>query len=210
MQSVAMQQEHGSGELLLIRHAQSAWNASGRWQGHADPPLSPLGRQQAAELATSLRDELAGEEVTLLVCSDLKRALETAEAVGAVLGLKPEPSARYRELDVGRWSGLTREQIQCEDAALLERFEDDDPDARPVGGETRREIRARAHEAVLELVRAHPGERIALVTHLGFMRALLPGVEPANGELLRVSARDALSRRSLHEKDERARLRVPL
>lgn len=192
-----MERAHEGAELLLVRHAESEWNASGRWQGHADPQLSPLGRRQADGLAVSLATEFTSGEVTLLVCSDLRRALETARAVGATLGLTPRPSPSYRELDVGTWAGLTRAQIDARDSETLRRFESDDPDARPGGGETRREIRLRAHAAVRELVHAHPGQRIALVTHLGFLRALLPGVEPHNAECLRVDARDALTRRGL-------------
>ncbi len=82
-----------SPEFLLIRHAQSEWNADGRWQGHADPPLSPRGRAQAQELASNLR----GERVDRLVCSDLCRALSTAEALAPVLECLPQPDVRYRE-----------------------------------------------------------------------------------------------------------------
>ena len=70
------------GELLLIRHAESEWNVLGRWQGHADPPLSPRGLSQARELATRLVAELGRHSVDVLVCSDLRRTRETAEAVG--------------------------------------------------------------------------------------------------------------------------------
>ena len=85
--------------FLLIRHAESAWNAAGRWQGQADPPLSPLGREQARAVAR----ELAEAKLDVLLASDLCRALETARRVGAPHGLVPTPDPRLRELDVGRW-----------------------------------------------------------------------------------------------------------
>ena len=56
--------------FLIIRHAESEWNASERWQGHGDPPLSARGREQAQSLAA----ELAGENVGALYSSDLARA----------------------------------------------------------------------------------------------------------------------------------------
>ncbi len=183
-------------DLLLIRHAQSEWNATGRWQGQADPPLSAEGERQAKTLAERLATELAGERVDCVYCSDLRRARATAERIAEAFGLELQASERFRELDVGDWSGLTRDEILARDAALLERFESDDPDARPGGGETRREIRERAHHAVADLVKAHPGERIVVVCHLGFLRALLPDAEPANAELIRIDAREALSRRA--------------
>jgi probable phosphoglycerate mutase len=180
-------------EFLLIRHAQSEWNADGRWQGHADPPLSSRGLAQAAELAASLR----GESVDRLVCSDLHRALATAEALAPVLGRAPRPDPRYRELDVGDWTGLRRPEIEERDSASLRRFEAGDPDLRPGGGETRREIRTRARRAVEELISEARADRIAVVTHLGFIRALVPGAEVENAEILRLGAEQILAARAV-------------
>jgi probable phosphoglycerate mutase len=170
--------------FLLIRHAESIWNAGGRWQGHGDPPLSPRGRAQAAELA----ERLAGEGIELLIASDLTRCAETAAILGARWGLLPSPDPRLREIDIGAWTGLTREQIEAREADLLARFEAEDLEARPGGGETRLEIRARVRAAAAELAGLHRGRRLALVTHLGVIRALVPGAELANAEWLRVPA----------------------
>ncbi|MGH2760212.1 MAG: histidine phosphatase family protein, partial [Actinomycetota bacterium] len=94
--------------LLLIRHAESQWNAQGRWQGLADPELSERGRAQALAAAS----RLAGT-VERIVASDLRRAAETADIIGDTLGLGPvERRAELREIDVGRWSGLTRAEIE--------------------------------------------------------------------------------------------------
>lgn len=167
-------------ELLLVRHAESAWNADGRWQGHADPPLSARGHAQAAALARALADE----RIDRLLSSDLTRALETARAIGAVHGLAPQPDPRLRELDVGCWSGRSRGEIEALDADTLARFRAGDPDARPGGGETRREIRLRVRTAMREIAASLPGRRIAVVTHLGVIRALLPGSQPGNADWL--------------------------
>ncbi|MGH0030598.1 MAG: histidine phosphatase family protein [Myxococcota bacterium] len=170
--------------LLLIRHAQSEWNAEGRWQGQADPALSPLGHEQA----TAVAERLAGERVDRLFSSDLRRARETAEPLGAALGLTPVTAPRLRELDVGEWAGLTREQIERRDPAVLARFDADDPDARPGGGETRREIRLRVRRALADLAAEHAGQRLAIVTHLGVIRALLPGTELENASFVETRA----------------------
>ncbi len=171
--------------LLLIRHAESTWNAAGRWQGHGDPPLSPLGREQAFVLAA----QLAGEGLQVLIASDLARAAQTAAILGAAWGLVPQHDARLREIDIGAWTGLTREQIVERDAERLAAFEAEDLAARPGGGETRLEIRARVRAAALELAAAHRGRRVAVVTHLGVIRALVPGAEPANAGWLRLEGR---------------------
>jgi broad specificity phosphatase PhoE len=175
-------------EFLLVRHAQSEWNAVGRWQGHANPPLSALGRTQARRLAGQLERELSGERVSRILCSDLERAHETARVLARPLGFTPEPDLRLREIDVGEWSGLTREEIVARAPETLARFEADDLDVRPGGGETRRELQTRARSYVMEIVRANPGGRIILVTHLGFLRALQPKSEPDNAQCLRVPA----------------------
>ena len=94
--------------ILCIRHAQSVWNAEGRWQGQADPPLSAHGREEARAVAAAL-DGL----VEHVVSSDLLRALETAEIVAGELGLGEvaiEPD--LREIGIGEWSGLTRDEIE--------------------------------------------------------------------------------------------------
>lgn len=168
-------------ELLLIRHAESEWNASGRWQGHGDPPLSARGVEQAAELARAME----GAAVDRLLCSDLRRAVQTAQALGAALKLNPEPTAVLRELNVGRWTGLTREEIRRSDGDLLEAFLTEDPTVRPGGaeGETRNELRRRVREAVKKLAAEQPQGRIALVVHLGVVRALVPGSEPDHVEV---------------------------
>ncbi len=155
--------------LLLIRHAESSWNAAGRWQGHGDPPLSDRGRAQANALAR----ELAHETIDVLVSSDLRRAAETAAIVGQARGLQPELNPRLRELDLGDWEGLTSDQIERTAGDVLRRLNDGDLDVRPGGGENLRELEQRAFSVVTELVDAHLGRRLAIVTHLGVIRALL-------------------------------------
>jgi probable phosphoglycerate mutase len=101
-----------AGRLVLVRHGQSTWNAQGRWQGQADPPLSPLGEEQAVEAA----GRLAGAgvtRVTRVVTSELVRARRTGEIVAEALGLGPVGSdVDLGEYDVGEWSGLTKPEIE--------------------------------------------------------------------------------------------------
>jgi len=183
------------GQLILIRHAQSEWNAAGRWQGHADPPLSVLGHEQAAMLAA----ELATEPIDRIYASDLLRARQTADALAVRLALEVDIDLAFRELDVGRWSGLVRAEIEASDATLLAEFETGDPSIRPGGGETRGELRQRARDRVALLAAEHPGERIVIVSHLGFIRALIPDAEPANASALVVSMERALTARQSTE-----------
>jgi broad specificity phosphatase PhoE len=92
--------------LLLLRHGESAWNAVGRWQGHADPPLSARGVEEARRIV----GVLAG--VSRVVSSDLRRARQTAELIATGLSLgSVEVFPDLRERDVGEWSGLTNEEV---------------------------------------------------------------------------------------------------
>jgi probable phosphoglycerate mutase len=169
--------------LLLARHGESTWNAERRWQGQGDPPLSKRGRLQAAGLA----DALAGQGVEALVSSDLARAAETAAIVARRLGLAPprlEP--RLRERSLGEWTGRTEAEIAAGWPSDLARLRTGDPELRPGGGESGRELAQRVHEALRELAAAPPGGRVALVTHLGVIRALVPGFRPANAEWCRL------------------------
>ncbi|MEY2406219.1 MAG: glucosyl-3-phosphoglycerate phosphatase, partial [Acidimicrobiaceae bacterium] len=82
--------------ILLVRHGQSEWNALGRWQGQADPPLSDLGRLQAHAAAHALG------AVGAVFASDLVRAAETAAIIAAELGVGPVViDADLRERDAG-------------------------------------------------------------------------------------------------------------
>jgi len=162
-------------DLQFVRHGESTWNAAGRWQGQADPPLSETGRRQAKAASAAL----VALGATVIASSDLARAAETAREIGAVVGLAPRWVPELRELDVGAWSGLRHEEIARRFPGELARFRAGDPDVRPGGGETRAELRARVTAALAALAAEAPG-RVIAVSHLGVLRAIRPAAELAN------------------------------
>lgn len=92
--------------LLIVRHGQSEWNAAGRWQGRADPPLTELGLHQARSAAHAL------PRLDLLAASTLQRARQTAQEIARVLEIPDIHSDDgLIERDAGEFSGLTREEI---------------------------------------------------------------------------------------------------
>ena len=93
--------------LILARHGRTAWNHELRLQGHADVPLDDVGRAQAEELAAGL----APLQPVRLWSSDLRRAHQTAAAIGAACGLPVESDPRLREYDVGDRSGMTHAEF---------------------------------------------------------------------------------------------------
>lgn len=184
--------------LLLVRHAESTWNALGRWQGQADPPLTTAGRRAATALAEQLASELG--RAAALVASDLKRARETAEILGRALGLVPESWASLREIDVGCWSGRARHEIEARWPEAYQRFRAGDPDLALGGGESRRALRARVVGAVREIERRFADGPVVVVTHLGVLRALAPGLELPNTGTLWLDSATLDARRPTEER----------
>lgn len=93
--------------LYLIRHGESTWNREHRIQGQLDPPLSELGRHQAELLG----HRLAGRSFAGFYSSDLKRAFETAQHIGSLMGIEPQPEPALREIFLGDWEGLRTDEI---------------------------------------------------------------------------------------------------
>jgi broad specificity phosphatase PhoE len=162
--------------LLLLRHAESEWNAEGRWQGVADPPLSPRGERHAAYAGPWL----VPYRFSALATSDLRRARATAALIAPALGLTAPPAvdADLREYDVGQWSGLTRAEIGERWPGQIDAWRHGRLASTP-GGERRVDFVARIHAAVLRLA-AHPGGSVLVITHGGVIAALAQtlGAEP--------------------------------
>ena len=150
-----------STRILLVRHGQSTWNAMGKWQGRADPPLSPLGQQQAAQASTRVGI------VDVVVASPLVRARQTAEIIAEGIGIGPvETNDCLIETDAGDWTGLTFHEIRTGWPGWL------DNRRWPDNFEKEIDIVARMTEALIELAASHPGASIVAVTHSGAMRNL--------------------------------------
>jgi broad specificity phosphatase PhoE len=147
--------------VLLVRHGQSIWNADGRWQGQADPPLSDLGVDQAAAAADS--ELVVG--VRALYSSDLERARRTAQLLGVRLGLDPVVDERLRERHAGTWEGRTRAEIEAGWPGFLESGE------RPDGYEADASVLARVLAALAAIAAAHDGD-VLVVTHGGVVRTV--------------------------------------
>jgi broad specificity phosphatase PhoE len=161
------------GSITLVRHGESTWNVRRLIQGHNDAAqLTELGRDQAREVAESLRS-LAFDQ---LISSDLARARETAEIIGAELNLTPVADSLVRERCFGALEGEPSTMLDAASSGIV----DDvliNPDARPEGGESFRDVVTRVgvfFEAVRDSL---GGDRLLVVTHGGTIRALRAYVE---------------------------------
>ena len=159
------------GRILLVRHAQSVWNASGRWQGWSDAPLSELGVAQAERAGRVLGQH--GFVPRSVVCSDLARARQTAELLArrcsyrGALSLDPA----LREQGLGSWEGLTNEQISERWPGLLEARNAGLQAAIP-GGELGDAFSARVLEALQRIWGLSRSGEVLVVTHGGVVTVL--------------------------------------
>jgi len=165
--------------LLMLRHGQTDFNAASRMQGQLDTDLTELGRAQAVAAA-----EVLGKlHPLLIVSSDLRRAYDTAVALGERTGQRVRVDDRLRETHLGDWQGLTHGQIDAEVPGARLAWREDATWA-PHDGESRVDVAARSVPLVAELVSGEPEwggpnepERpVVLVTHGGLIAALSAGL----------------------------------
>lgn len=154
--------------IIALRHGETRWNVEERFQGHGDSPLTETGRRQVAALAQRLKT-MAFDR---LISSDLERALSSAEIIAAATGHRVETDPRLRERHYGVLEGLTIAQIKADHAAVLDRFNADDPHYCIPGGESHRMVYARHISWLEDLVAARPGTTVAIVIHGGVLDSL--------------------------------------
>jgi probable phosphoglycerate mutase len=148
--------------LMIVRHGESEWNADRRLQGQADIALSPRGREQAEALRASI-ERLAPDHT---ICSDLKRAHDTALLLGAD---DAHCMPGLREIDVGEWTGQAIGDIRARDPEGYRGWRAGTHT--PPGGEAWAAFLARTNAAVVDALKSH--ERLLVVCHGGVIRALL-------------------------------------
>ena len=154
-------------ELLVVRHAESTWNAERRWAGWGDPPLSAEGETQVR----GARAELAELGLQAVVSSDLLRARQTAEIIAEDLGLGPPLLlSALRERDTGSFTGRTSEEIAASWPELFERWQAGRP-IDPPGSEAREWFLERILAGLAEAA-GHAASTALVVTHQGVIRLI--------------------------------------
>lgn len=158
--------------LYLIRHGQVANHHEYRYNGHFDVDITPTGVEQMNRLS----DFLANEPIKSMYSSDLQRAVKGARIIGKRLGLNPVMVNSLREIHLGRWEGLTREEA----AALYPEEADfsfkDLATSKVQGGESLVDLRARVIPAFTEIIERHRGEAVCILAHGGVNRVILSEV----------------------------------
>ena len=148
--------------LILVRHGESDWNRTGRYQGQEDAPLSELGLRQAEALANRLRHE----HIHAIYTSPLQRARRTADAIARYHPAVPftEETALY-EIHHGVWQGLLAADVRERYSELLEEWRNHPTRCQMPGGESFSNILRRTLNFQERLCRLHTGQTILLSTH---------------------------------------------
>ena len=164
--------------LYLVRHGESTFNVEGRLQGQSDEPrLSPLGQRHAAALAAALGQL----PIDAIYASPLARAMETARPLADALKLPIQTDDRLKEINIGVFQGLLAAEIGDVYPEATARWRSGDPDFRIPGGESRRELIARA-QAAIEAIRGTSYAQVAVVAHGGVLAAALKALLAAPAE----------------------------
>jgi broad specificity phosphatase PhoE len=139
-----------SGELagvFVARHGETDYNAGRRFQGLLPIPLNENGRRQALELA----ELAAAHEFRKLWSSPLLRARQTADIVGARIGLEPIEDARLVETDTGEWTDRWFSEMDAEHPEKMAAFRAADIDFAFPGGESYRHQTRRVIAALRDI-----------------------------------------------------------
>lgn len=156
-------------EIILIRHAINDWVATGKLAGWTPGVhLSPDGQTQAAALGT----QLAVARLDAIYASPLERTMETAQAIAAHYPtLRVEPLEGVGEVRFGQWQGAKLSSLRRQ--MLWQTVQIYPSRAQFPGGEAIRQAQVRAIDTIETLVRRHPRQRVAVVSHSDIIKLIV-------------------------------------
>lgn len=156
-------------KFYLIRHGETDWNRSGRFQGQSDTPLNDRGLAQAADTAAAARDW----NLTAIYASPLSRTMQVAEALSQELGLPVIRQAGLKEMALGELEGIQGEAMRAGWPEVYAAWRDCPAEVVMPGGESLAELQERAWQVILDLEQQHgPEDNLALISHNFAIRAL--------------------------------------
>jgi alpha-ribazole phosphatase len=156
-------------EIFFIRHAET--DMAGTFCGHSNPSLNLRGRDQLSQLLHALDTE----SIHAVYASDLLRAQETAAAIATSRGIECHLRPALREINFGRWEGLTWDEVEVEhtDTAYAQRWINEYPNLPAPDGESFRDFENRVLDEMGLLMMKAKEHDIAVVTHAGVLRIVL-------------------------------------
>lgn len=155
--------------IFLIRHGATVLTAEDRFAGSINVELSEEGREQARRLGL----RLSAENLGAIYASPMGRTMETAGFIAAPHGLTVNPRDGLREISHGRWETMTRPEVEAAHPEEAAAWEEDPFTFAPEGGESGLAVTARALPVLMGIVRDHPGQNVAVISHKATIRLLL-------------------------------------
>jgi broad specificity phosphatase PhoE len=165
--------------VYLMRHGEVANGGEKRYNGHIDVDITEKGVEQMRRLAGLLQEK----PVKAVYSSDLIRSVKGARIISERLGLIHTTVRELRERSVGKWEGLTAEEIRQRYPEEFAAWRSDLLNYRPPEGECLQDVRDRILPEYQKIVSRHPGEEIAMLLHGGVNRVILAealGLPPVN------------------------------
>ena len=156
-------------KVCLIRHGETEGAEKNRYKGHIDVPLSDNGIKQIEKLSSYL----GAEAFNVVYCSDLDRAIRSAEIIAGPHGLKPVINEGIKERNFGVWEGMSFGEISEKWPDAFNDWAENPLRFSPMEGESTLEARDRAMPAFQKIINNHKEENIAIVSHGGIIRIIL-------------------------------------
>ena len=147
--------------LHLVRHGQTTWNKTGRFQGQNQVSLNAKGLQQAHNAATTLNTG----ETKFLYASPLARAMETAQIIGDRSGLVIIQLPLLMEMNLGKLDGITSLEMKRDYPNTFDLWRSDPSKVTMPGGESLNDLQSRMWRQLLELAQNHEGDEVIAVSH---------------------------------------------
>jgi probable phosphoglycerate mutase len=155
--------------IFIVRHGECAGNREGLFRGRCDFPLNETGIRQAEALAL----ELKGLGLTRIYTSPLARATETARIIADACGADFETRAGFNNMSLGEWEGRPKREVMEEYPEEWSLWIEHPDRLHVPGGESLPDVQRRAFSNLEHLVRTHPGETFAVISHRAVIKPLL-------------------------------------
>lgn len=159
--------------VYLYRHGETVGAHEKRYKGQMEVPLSKKGELEFEKNGLFLKEKLAETPLSKIYCSDLGRAVKSAEFLGAPFNLMPEVTSGFRERHFGSWEGMSFDEIRAESPEHFDAWAKDPEKFSPPGGESTIDASRRVMPRFYRLVKEHLNEHIAIVAHGGVNRVIL-------------------------------------
>ncbi len=155
--------------LFLVRHGKTVWSATGRYQGFSDVALNDEGMKQTEKLG----QRLAREKLSAIYCSDLQRACDTAQAVAKFHSVEITRTSDLRELNFGRYEGMTFQQIMELDPQAITIWRGVECSRSFPDGESMQDLAVRVRRFIEGLGKWRQEDNVLIVAHNGSLAVLI-------------------------------------